>query len=94
MNQTKELIEHTESWNRRKNERLSFSKKTNLSEILHGVLVGVADVHGKVVVAVHEGNETPYEIVHVLERTCLRSVTLKAKKTKTNENTKSGVKRG
>lgn len=69
------------------NERLCFLKKPNLSEIIDGVLVGVADVDGKVVVAVHQGNETPHEIVHVLERTGLRSVTFKnTKNTKSKKN--------
>lgn len=64
------IMEPTNKWKKKTKK-----KNTNLGEILDGVFVGVADVDGKVVVAVHQGNEAPHQIVHVLERSCLRPVT-------------------
>lgn len=53
------------------------TKKNDFSSIffyLHSVFIGVADVHGLRIVAVHQFDQSIHQVVDVLERTGLLAV--------------------
>lgn len=51
----------------------------DLSELFDGVLLRISQIDGHRVIAVHQGDQPVHQIVHVLEWSCLFTVTVDLK---------------